>query len=117
MGASAHLIFMRLMKFLVLSVLLSLAIWIGLLHWWFEANWTEVPRTAWAMVSSTPGLHWHAYIGMCALVGTLLSAWLFTSVMPQSRMCRGKRHHRGSRVVAPALKILYLTLTSISYGE
>ncbi|MBO9689386.1 MAG: hypothetical protein J7598_22520 [Mitsuaria chitosanitabida] len=56
-----HLFFNRLVQFLLLSLVLSLAVWAGLLHLVFEADWKTVAGSTWAMLSSTD-LQWRTIL-------------------------------------------------------
>jgi len=93
-----HLFFNRLVQFLLLSLVLSLVIWAGLLHIVFEADWKTVAGSTWAMLSSTD-LQWRTILGQSLAIGTLLTAWLFTWLLGRARLSRGERHYRGARVV------------------
>ncbi len=97
-----QLFFARVLQYLFLSVFLGLAFWAALLHWGFDASWMSVARSTWAMVSADTNLHWRLHLGLCVLVGALLSAWLFTTIILLSRLQSGDRHHRGPRVVKHA---------------
>ena len=93
-----HLFFSRLVQFVLLSLLLGLAVWCGLLHWVFSADWRAVVTSIWAMWSSTDPL-WRVILAQCMVIGVLQSAWLFTWLLSRSRLRRGERHHRGARVI------------------
>jgi len=93
-----QLFFNRLIQFALLSLVLSLAVWAGLLHLVFEAGWKTVATFSWSMLSSTD-LHWRTILGQSLAIGTLLTAWLFTWLIGRARLGRGERHHRGARVV------------------
>ncbi|MCE4538232.1 hypothetical protein LXT12_13320 [Pelomonas sp. P7] len=93
-----HLFFSRLVQFLLLSLLLGLAVWCGLLHWVFEADWRAVATSTWAMTSITDP-RWRVILGQSLAIGVLLSGWLFTWLLGRSRLRRGERHHRGARVI------------------
>lgn len=88
----------RLALFIVLSLLLGLAVWAGVLHRVFEADWKMVVQSTWAMWNSSD-LQWRTILGQSLAIGTLLTAWLFTWLRGRARLSRGERHHRGARVV------------------
>lgn len=93
-----HLFLSRLVQFLALSLLLGLAVWANLLHLVFEADWKTVATSTWAMWSSTD-LMWRVILAQSLVIGTLLTAWLFTWLLGRARLRRGERHHRGARVI------------------
>lgn len=99
---AVQLFFARVLQFLFLSVFLGLTGWGALLHWGFDSSWMDAARSTWAMVSTSTNLHWRVHFNMCVLVGALLSAWLFTTIILVSRLQSGDRHHRGPRVVKHA---------------
>ena len=88
----------RVLLFIVLSLGLGLAVWTGVLHLVFKADWKTVVQFSWAMVSSTD-LQWRTILGQSMALGTLLTVWLFTWLLGRARLSRGERHHRGARVV------------------
>ena len=93
-----HLLFSRLVQFVILSVLLGLAVWCGLLHLVFKADWRMVATSTWAMWESTDPL-WRVIFAQSMASGVLVTAWLFTWLLGRSRLRRGERHHRGARVI------------------
>jgi hypothetical protein len=95
---AARLFVNRLFLFIVLSLLLGLAVWAGLLHWVFAADLPAIARATWAMVDSTD-LMWRLVFWQSAAAGVLLTTVLYTWLLGRARLRRGDRHHRGARVV------------------
>ena len=88
----------RLMLFVVLSLLLGLAVWAGVLHLVFEADFKTIVQSTWAMVSSTDVL-WRVIFWQSGAAGVLITTLLYTWLLGRARLSRGERHHRGARVV------------------
>lgn len=88
----------RLVLFVVLSLVLGLAVWSGLLHWVFEADGMTIVRSTWAMTRSTDTL-WRVIFWQSAAAGVLITTLLYTWLLGRARLSRGERHHRGARVV------------------
>ncbi|MBB5206464.1 hypothetical protein HNQ51_003811 [Inhella inkyongensis] len=95
---AVHLFFSRLVQFLLLSLVLGLATWAGLLHLVFEADWRTVASSTWAMWGSTDAL-WRVILAQAMTIGALVTACLFIWLLGRSRLRRGDRHHRGARVI------------------
>ncbi len=96
---AVHLFFTRLMQFAILSALLGLAVWAGLLHWYFaDSTWTELAHWSWDIARHS-NRHWQGVFALCMTVAALLVGWLFTTLILVGRLQGGERHHRGARVV------------------
>lgn len=99
---TVHLFLTRIMQFAILSILLSLAIWAGLVHWYFAAaTWSELAQWSWD-VAQQGHRHWKFVFVLCMFIAAGLVAWLFTTITLLSRLRGGDRHHRGARVVQHA---------------
>lgn len=96
---AVHLFFTRVLQFVVLSALLTVAIWAALLSWHFpDSSWTALARWSWDIARSD-NRHWKAVFVLCMVNATVLVGWLFTTISLLSRLRGGDRHHRGARVV------------------
>lgn len=84
--------FTRLFQFIVASLLLGLLVWYALLRWYLEAPFIETTRLA----INTDNFAVRSTLGLCLVIGTLLTAWLFTCLImrrppPDDRLNRGAR--------------------------
>ncbi|GEM_PF-6007465 len=96
---AVNLFINRLFLFVVLTLLLGLCAWAGLLHWLFGADWMTVARSLLVATDNAIELRWRVMFWQSIASGGLLTAWLFTWLRSRARLRRGDRHHRGTRVV------------------
>lgn len=84
----------RLLQFVIASVLLGLLAWHVLLHWFLHVEFMETTRLA----IGDDSIVVRAMLGLCLVIGALLTAWLFTWLMMR-RPAPNDRHHRGAQVI------------------
>jgi hypothetical protein len=86
----------RLIQFIAASLLLGVGAWHLLLRL-LDSDFMGATRTAF----SGNLLNMRAMLGLCLIIGALLTGWLFTWLMLRwpARNRGNERHHRGARVI------------------
>lgn len=96
---AVHLLLNRALQFLMLSLVLGLAWWAGVLRWALGVVSDDMAHGTWLIVQGPVDAIWRVALGEAGVIGALLVAWLFTFLMMRGRLRRGDRHYRGARVV------------------
>ncbi len=97
---AVNLFINRLILFVLLTLLIGLGGWAGLLHWLAGADSVAIARSTLVVVTDAQtDRRWRVILALCGAVGALLALCLFIWLRGRARLRRGDRHHRGTRVV------------------
>ena len=92
-----EIFFTRIMEFLMLALVSAVALWLAILHWYFDTPWLEAVRWTLLQAHKQSGI-WRLAIELCVAVGFMFSACVFIWLLTRKRASRGDRYHRGARV-------------------